>query len=675
MSERPDHAPETTPLGEPSSEFFERIRGRGAAGWKEWLQTCGDRAAAIPFSQHLEVYQAVYGPAALRENPMPVWIPEAPDLERAHVTQWCLRHECDSVDDLHAWSVREREAFWQEAIQELGIVFQQPPRAVWDTSSSLASPEYLPGAQWNVAASCFQGDLDRPAIHYADEEGRSETWSLERLLEEVRRVAGALAAQGFGRGSRAAIMMPMTPEAVAIYLGVIWAGGAVVAIADSFAAPEVATRLEIGGAEVLFVQGAYHRAGKEIDLYRRVLEVNVPPCIVVGETTLQRAEDRSYASWRNDATPLVDPVMCSSMEVTNYLFSSGTTGTPKAIPWSHATPIKCATDARLHQDVHSGDVLAWPTNLGWMMGPWLIYAALVNRASMALYGGSPGTREFGRFVEKAGVTMLGVVPSLVRAWRENGAIEGLDWSRIRCFSSTGECSQPEDMFYLMSRAGFRPVIEYCGGTELAGGYISSTVVVPCAPSVFTLPTFGLDFVILDEEGNETDCGEVFLIPPSLGLSTSLLNRDHDEAYFAGVPAGPHGELLRRHGDLVERLDSGRFRVLGRADDTMNLGGIKVSSAEIERVVAELEGIREAAAVAVPPPGGGPAELVVFVVLQGESPSDESQWFAVVRRHIAGQLNPLFKLQRLVIVDSLPRTASNKVMRRLLRQRAAEERGA
>src|SRR3972149_4901263 len=124
--------------------------------------------------------------------------------------------------------------------------------------------------------------------------------------------------------------------------------------------------------------------------------------------------------------------------------------------------------------------------------------SLVNRATMALYVGSTTRREFGEFVSRAGVTMLGVVPKLVRAWKADGAIEGLDWTAVRRFSSTAEPSTPEEMLYLMSLADYKPIIEYCGGTEIGGGYITGTMVQPCAPSTFTTPAMGLDFVIQDE---------------------------------------------------------------------------------------------------------------------------------------------------------------------------------
>jgi acetyl-CoA synthetase len=262
--------------------------------------------------------------------------------------------------------------------------------------------------------------------------------------------------------------------------------------------------------------------------------------------------------------------------------------------------------------------------------------------------------------------MLGLVPSMVRQWRDSGCMEGLDWSRIRAFSSSGECSNPDDMHYLMYLAGYRPIIEYCGGTEIGGGYITSTVIQPNAPSTFSGPAIGNDFVILDDRGVPADAGELFLIPPALGSSVSLLGADHHACYFEGTPAGPNEEVLRRHGDQMQRLAGGYYRALGRADDTMNLGGIKLSSAEIERVLLRLAGVREVAAIAVAPPGGGPGRLVVFAAVEPSANLSADEWKAVMQQALRQELNPLFKIEAVRLVDGLPRTASNKVMRRQLR---------
>ena len=288
-------------------------------------------------------------------------------------------------------------------------------------------------------------------------------------------------------------------------------------------------------------------------------------------------------------------------------------------------------------------------------------------AQIGRYCGAPGGVECGRFVQDARVNMLGVVPSLVRAWRGSGCMEGLDWSAIRAFSSTGECSDPEDMLYLMHLAGYRPVIEYCGGTEIGGGYITGTMMQPASPGTFSTPALGSAFEILDEEGGPAEAGELFLRPVAMGLSRELVNADHHEVYFSGVPAVDQGRL-RRHGDQMETLPGGYYRARGRVDDTMNLSGIKVSSAEIEEALACLPWLIEAAAVAVVPPDGGPSRLVLFLVVGDAMPSGAPR--DACQQVLSTTLNPLFRVVDAIVVDALPRTASNKVMRRVLRDRYA-----
>jgi acetyl-CoA synthetase len=158
-------------------------------------------------------------------------------------------------------------------------------------------------------------------------------------------------------------------------------------------------------------------------------------------------------------------------------------------------------------------------------------------------------------------------------------------------------------------------------------------------------------------------GEVFLLPPSIGFSNELLNRDHRQVYYEGTPPGPHGETLRRHGDELEIVPGCGWRALGRADDTMNLGGIKVSSAEIERALKKVEGVAETAAIAVS--NGGPSALVIYAVCAGKEGAELTR---AMQAAIREDLNPLFKIHEVVVVESLPRTESNKVMRRVLRDR-------
>ncbi len=460
--------------------------------------------------------------------------------------------------------------------------------------------------------------------------------------------------------------MPMTLEAIAIYLAGIKAGITVVTIADSFSQNEIEIRLKITKPKLVFTQDVISRAGKKLPLYEKILKANAPTTIVISEGEDQyslRSGDLYFNDFLSE-NDTFQTVIQSSEDIITILFSSGTTGEPKAIPWTHNTPIKCASDGYYHHDIQKNDVVCWPTNLGWMMGPWLIFASLINKGTMALYYGAPMGNEFGSFVQEAGVNMLGLVPSIVRQWKLTQSMEQFDWSKINCFSSTGEASNPEEMEYLMSLANNKPIIEYCGGTEIGGGYVTSTLVQANIASTFSSQALGGEFILLDENGELAEQGEMFLIPPIMGLSTSLLNRDHHEVYYNGVPKFKN-VVLRKHGDELIRLENGYYKAQGRADDAMNLGGIKVSSIQIEEVINQLEFIKESAAIAISPKNGGPSRLVIYAVGVSSSLSDEDK-LKKAKLIIRERLNPLFKIEKLIDIDLLPRTASGKVMRRKLR---------
>jgi len=627
-----------------------------------------------PFPAQLEAYRTVFREWPAEAGPPPAWAPSAEHLHGSNAAGLAAEAGVADHQGLHRWSVEDRGRFWEVVLARMGVPFRTPPARILDPEGGPEHPRWLPGARLSAVDACFTADPGRTAIVAAGEERPGLVrLSYGELRDRVARFAAGLRAHRLGAGARVALYMPMNVESVIAYLGAVWAGAAVVSIADSFAAGEAARRLQIGGAAAVVTVDGYRRAGRTLSTYRRAVEAGAPRAIVIhtgrpptlrpGDLTWREVAD-GPGGFSGEATP--------PGHLTNVLFSSGTTGDPKAIPWTQLTPLKCAMDGRYHQDIRPSDVVAWPTNIGWMMGPWLIYASLINGATMALYDGAPNREGFTRFVRDAGVTVLGVVPSLVRAWRRQGAGDG--WSRIRVFSSTGEPSGEEDYLWLMSRAGYRaPVIEYCGGTEIGGGYVTGTVLRPASPATFSTPALGLDMVVLDEAGAPAapgEAGEVFLAPPSIGLSQSLLNRDHHRVYFAGCPQGPGGAVLRRHGDLLAPLGGGYFRAAGRADDTMNLGGIKVASREIEAVLAGHPAVVECAAVGVAPEGGGPEGLVVFLVPAGrERPADPAALQAELDRRLAARLNPLFRIGRLAFVEELPRTASGKVMRRVLRRRA------
>ncbi len=600
-------------------------------------------------------------------GPSPLWVPSRRDIESANLTAFARERGLDSYRDLWRWSVTHRADFWSAVAGRLGVRFREASAIVLDDSRGAAHARWWPGASLNIVDSCFQHDPNKVALVHR-RHGELFTVTYGQLETQVN-----TAAAHFTPDESIGIASPMTLETVVAYLAVVKAGGTVVSIAESFSPPEIRRRLSIGGAATVITQDMMVRSGRRLPMLEKVIDAGASKAIVVRTAEGRAVEVREpNVEWTDVLEQERGAVMTVPGPPDHHitvLFSSGTTGDPKAIPWTHLTPIKSAMDGHFHLDLGPEDVVCWPTSLGWMMGPWLIFATLINGCSMALFDDAPTGRPFGEFVRDAGVTMLGVVPSVISRWRESGCMEGLEWGNVRRFASTGEASNAEDMRYVSRLAGGKPVIEYCGGTEIGGGYITGTMVEPSFPSLFSTPALGLDIVIVGKDDEPADEGEVFLVPPSVGLSTELTNGDHHAVYYAGVPRAG----LRRHGDYMVRLANGRYRALGRADDTMNLGGIKVSSAELEHAVLSLPEVSEVAAVSSADTLGGRERLTLFLVPRTSVTVDGAEWQRMTQAAISATLNPLFKVHEVIVVESLPRTASNKVMRRALKARIRTQR--
>jgi acetyl-CoA synthetase len=763
------------------------------------------------FAIHRQCFEQIHdgGTAAIIDT-APLWYPlpnknkndDSSSSKPTHCETVLAELGMSSYEELYQYSITERDAFWLDAANiRCGIIWETFPTAAFGGTTS--SDLYFPHGRLNIVDSCLKTTKNyhhnKPALIF-QRPGASvlTSWNTDMLTQWVDRIAHCLVAAFGGTDRRnrrrIAVILPLTPESVAIYLAIIKAGHTVVSIADSFAAHEIAIRCEIANVEMIITQDVILRPGKAVPLYDRVVEavesllllshqISKPakteilddddedrkeqkeeeeqepdrgrdghirsngdgrtaiPIIVLPallgskdydedtdvpyQVSLDsRPCDRSWADFlahgSSDSHPFPS-VIGDSMTECNILFSSGTTGPPKAIVWTHATLIKSAVDGYYHQNLHGEDVICWPTSLGWMMGSWLI-AQRINDVTIALpcHALPHDWPAFSTFLREAGVTMLGVIPSLVSAWygqynEEEGKHNSNNNNSFRMpdsitrFSSTGEASDPLVYHWLMSRQmGYAPIIEYCGGTEIGGSFLSSVLCLPNVASHFNTPVLGSQLALLHPETHQvldmdhhhdvTDTdgyeirGELVLVPPTVGYSTVLLNRNHDECYFGGMPEYG-GRRLRRHGDAFSKIttivprrndndgavddDSSSttittfYRALGRCDDTMNLGGIKVSSVELERVCNDaMAEICDCAAIAI----GHPSKLVVYAVVAGNNNNNGGSVLATevevvlktLQQSIKQRLNPLFHLRDVVLVDALPRTASNKVMRRLLR---------
>ncbi len=609
--------------------------------------------------------------------------------QQHNATAYMADKNLPDFDALYHFSITESRAFWADSINRLQIAFENvdyaPTAKTVVDASNVKAPVWFPNQRLHVLQSMLKHGDATALIYQHESEDTPTHVSYDALYSKASRIARMLQARDVQEGDYVALDMPMDVEAVACYLGILLAGGIVVCLADSFKAEDIGVRLaQLPRPAKLILTADVTGGARKHPLYVEVIQAaHCPPAIV---STRQEAEvqlERDADMWLHEAlahvedTPLTPPMQQSNTPLT-IIFSSSTSSSktkegeapkaPKGIMWDHASFLKSGIDGHFHHNLQPGQVLCWPTNFGWMMGSFNVAAAFLNGATLALYDGRPNSKGFGRFIEEAGITTLGVVPALPESWMKTKAMEAFDWSKIERFTSTGAPSHPVTYGYMMGLCGLkpRPVIEYMGGTEISGGYLTASELKPLEAAAFNTPTLGTELHIAAEDGAHFAKHEVSIVLsnregrcPPMGLSSALLNYDHEEKYFAQNASNAAGDVLREHGDVILfDAATGLYRSHGRADNGMNINGIKTSSTELEHYIksANIEGLEDVAVIAARPKEGGEDLVVAFVVCNDNYVPEMKR---ACTRAIKAHSPQLAKLHDVVQINAIPRTASNK----------------
>jgi acetyl-CoA synthetase len=319
--------------------------------------------------------------------------------------------------------------------------------------------------------------------------------------------------------------------------------------------------------------------------------------------------------------------------------------------------------------VHETDTMFWVTDMGWMMGPWEVFGMTLLGATMVIYDGAldyPGPDRLWTIVERHGVSVLGVSPTLVRALMKHGEapVRAHDLSGLRILGSTGEPWNPESWRWLFDMVGGRrvPIINYSGGTEVSGGLVSGNVLTPIKPCSFAGPPPGIAADVVDDQGRpiRKQVGELVVRAPWIGMTRGFW-RDparYEQTYWSRFPG------VWVHGDWAAIDEDGFWYILGRSDDTIKIAGKRLGPAEIESVLVEHAAVIEAAAIGVPDPTKGQA-LVCFCVLR---PGHDARPELVdaLKTMVAGRLGKPLRPEAIEFVKELPKTRNAKVMRRVVR---------
>jgi acetyl-CoA synthetase len=612
------------------------------------------------------------------------WWPTAEYRDRSRLTAFMARHGIASYEELLRRSTDDLDWFWRAVFDDLRIEFYHPFTRLVDTSRGIAWTRWCLGGQLNIVHNCLDKWLGtaterKPVLKWEGEEGLTRVPTYAELYAEVNRCANAFRELGVGKGDRVALFMPMCPELIVAFFAAIKLGAIVLPLFSGYGADAGGTRGRDAEASVLVTADAFWRRGQLVAM-KGVADLvadaapSIRSVIVVARTGtpvhLTSGRDHLWTELLARQSDRCDTVRTEAEDPLMIIYTSGTTGRPKGTVHTHCGfPIKAAQDMAHCMDVHDVDTMFWVTDMGWMMGPWEVFGMTLLGGTMVLYDGAldyPGPDRLWALVERHGVSILGVSPTLIRALMRHGdaPVRAHSLSTLRIMGSTGEPWNPESWRWLFETAGEGriPIINYSGGTETSGGLVGGNVLTPMKPCAFAGPPPGIAADVVDERGRpvRNQVGELIVRAPWIGMTRGFW-RDperYEQTYWSRFPN------VWVHGDWAAIDEDGLWYILGRSDDTIKIAGKRLGPAEVESVLVEHPSVIESAAIGVPDASKGQA-LVCFCVLRpghsaGEALGDELK--ALVATRLGKPLRPA----AIEFVRELPKTRNAKVMRRVIR---------
>jgi acetyl-CoA synthetase len=623
-----------------------------------------------------------------RDDNTIAWRPTDDMIARAQLTRFISFCDLAAFDALYQRSVADIEWGAEQVLRFLDIQFDKPYEQIVDLSRGVQWPRWCVGGKLNIVKSCLDRWEDtpvgrQPAVIWEGEEGETRELDYADLLVEVERCAAGLRACGYGKGDAIGIHLPMVPETVIALMAINRIGAIAVPLFSGYGPSAISSRLRDVNAKALITCDAFPRRGKLVNA-KLVADEAIAGCpeitrvIVVRRmrvtTPMKPGRDLTWdqllatgdraggAARQAEPTDAEDPLIA--------IYTSGTTGRPKGILHTHCGfPVKSAQDMCFGVDVGQGTRISWITDIGWMMGPWLIYGALILGGTIVLYDGAPDYPEPDRmwdFCERHKVEVLGISPTLVRALAAHGDqwVEKHDLSSLRIFGSTGEPWNPDPWWWLFETVGKRraPIINYSGGTEISGGILMGNPLLPIKPCAFSAPCPGIAADVVDENGDSIRCrvGELVIRKPWIGQARGFWkdNERYLQTYWSRFPG------VWVHGDWAMIDADGHWYILGRSDDTLKIAGKRVGPAEVESILVGHPAVVEAAAIGVPDEKKGAALIAFCVPASGEEAG--ARLAEELREQVAAELGKPLRPERIYFVEALPKTRNAKVMRRVIR---------
>ena len=613
-----------------------------------------------------------------------VWRPTPESVAHSRLKRFMDRHGIAAFAELLKRSTDDLQWFWNAVLEDLRIEFYEPYTQVIDTTPGIAWTRWCVGGRLNIIHNCLDKWMGTPvqnraAIRWEGEEGETRVLTYGDVVREVSRLTNALRGLGLKKGDTVGLFMPMVPEIAIALLAAVKIGAVVLPLFSGYGAEAVAVRLADAHAKTLLTADGFYRRGKIVPMKPIADEAVAGVPTVEHVLVLRRLGNPiSWTAGRDhwwhetvegqschaetERTDAEDPLM--------ILYTSGTTGRPKGAVHTHCGfPVKSAQDMAHGLDVHEFDTLYWVTDMGWMMGPWEVFGTTLLGATMLFYDGAldyPGPDRLWALVERHGVTILGVSPTLVRSLMRHGdePVERNDLSTLRILGSTGEPWNPDPWrwFFKTVGKGRLPIINYSGGTEVSGGLVMGNVITPLKPCSFSGPVPGIAADVVDEEGRpvRNQVGELVVRRPWIGMTRGFW-KDPERYIQTYWSRFPHVWV---HGDWAAIDEDGLWYILGRSDDTIKVAGKRLGPAEVESVLVAHPAVVEAAAIGVPDPIKGQALVCFCVLAPGQEAGNGLR--EELKERLAQSLGKPLRPEVLKFVNDLPKTRNAKVMRRIIR---------